>query len=86
MASFASSAVTVFLVLGLVSVTTLAGTPRRPIDVPFQKNYVPTWAYDHIKYFDGGREVQLSLDKNTGKMLALEVFHLLNEALVSEEM
>ncbi|CAL9060541.1 xyloglucan endotransglucosylase protein 2 [Musa acuminata AAA Group] len=66
MASFASSAVTVFLVLGLVSVTTLAGTPRRPIDVPFQKNYVPTWAYDHIKYFDGGREVQLSLDKNTG--------------------
>ncbi|RRT47988.1 hypothetical protein B296_00045557 [Ensete ventricosum] len=73
MASFASSAVTVLIVLGLVSVTTLAGTPRRPIDVPFQKNYVPTWAYDHIKYFNEGREVQLYLDKNTGKMLALEV-------------
>ncbi|KAG0457895.1 hypothetical protein HPP92_022750 [Vanilla planifolia] len=31
-----------------------------------QKNYVPTWAADHIKYFNGGNEVQLYLDKFTG--------------------
>ncbi|KAH9328664.1 hypothetical protein KI387_000772 [Taxus chinensis] len=41
-------------------------TPRRPIDVPFQKNYVPTWAADHIKYIDGGNQATLSLDKWTG--------------------
>ncbi|XP_072972929.1 xyloglucan endotransglucosylase protein 2-like [Typha angustifolia] len=51
---------------GLASVTTLAAPPRKPINVPFQKNYVPTWAYDHIKYFNGGNEIQLYLDKSTG--------------------
>nr|XP_029118013.1 probable xyloglucan endotransglucosylase/hydrolase protein B isoform X2 [Elaeis guineensis] len=52
--------------LGLVSMTTLAAPPRRPINVPFQKNYVPTWAGDHIKYYNGGNEIQLYLDKYTG--------------------
>ncbi|MBA0717500.1 hypothetical protein Golax_005314 [Gossypium laxum] len=27
---------------------TLATPPRRPIAVPFGRNYVPTWAFDHI--------------------------------------
>jgi xyloglucan:xyloglucosyl transferase len=43
-----------------------AAPPRKPVDVPFEKNYVPTWAEDHIQYLNGGREVQLSLDKSTG--------------------
>uniref|UniRef100_J3N8U5 Xyloglucan endotransglucosylase/hydrolase n=1 Tax=Oryza brachyantha TaxID=4533 RepID=J3N8U5_ORYBR len=34
--------------------------------VALVKNYVPTWAEDHIHYVDGGREVQLYLDKSTG--------------------
>ncbi|XP_072950249.1 xyloglucan endotransglucosylase protein 34-like [Typha angustifolia] len=52
--------------LGLVSETTMAAPPRKPIDVPFQNNYVPTWAADHIKYINGGTEVQLYLDNYTG--------------------
>jgi xyloglucan:xyloglucosyl transferase len=43
-----------------------AAPPRKPVDVPFEKNYVPTWAENHIHYLNGGREVQLSLDKSTG--------------------
>ncbi|CAL4987712.1 unnamed protein product [Urochloa decumbens] len=43
-----------------------AAAPRKPVDVPFQKNYVPTWASDHIHYADGGKEVQLYLDRSTG--------------------
>ncbi|URE38401.1 Heavy-metal-associated domain [Musa troglodytarum] len=50
----------------------MAATPRRAIDVAFQKNYVPTWAFDHISYFDGGNEVKLCLDKSTGKTLGSE--------------
>lgn len=50
----------------------MAATPRRAIDVPFQKNYVPTWAFDHISYFNGGDEVQLCLDKSTGQTLGSE--------------
>jgi len=45
---------------------TTAAPPRKPVDVPFEKNYIPTWAEDHIHYLNGGREVQLSLDKSTG--------------------
>ncbi|CAA6664142.1 unnamed protein product [Spirodela intermedia] len=51
--------------LGLASMA-MASPPRRPLDVPFQTNYVPTWAGDHIKYINGGMEVQLSLDKYSG--------------------
>lgn len=43
-----------------------AAVPRRPVDVPFGRNYVPTWAFDHIKYYNGGSEIQLVLDKYTG--------------------
>ncbi|KAK9291667.1 hypothetical protein L1049_019616 [Liquidambar formosana] len=39
---------------------------RRPVDVPFQKNYVPSWANDHMKYINGGAEIQLLLDKYSG--------------------
>lgn len=46
----------------------VAAPPRKPIDVPFQKNYVPTWAFDHIKYLNGGTEAHLVLDKYTGKI------------------
>ncbi|MBA0562681.1 hypothetical protein Golob_007706 [Gossypium lobatum] len=45
---------------------TLATPPRRPIAVPFGRNYVPTWAFDHIKYYNGGSEIELYLDKYTG--------------------
>uniref|UniRef100_A0ACD5UQ29 Uncharacterized protein n=1 Tax=Avena sativa TaxID=4498 RepID=A0ACD5UQ29_AVESA len=45
---------------------TAAAPPRKPVNVPFEKNYIPTWAEDHIHYLNGGREVQLSLDKSTG--------------------
>ncbi|XP_010259646.1 PREDICTED: probable xyloglucan endotransglucosylase/hydrolase protein [Nelumbo nucifera] len=40
--------------------------PRKPVDVPFQKNYVTTWAADHIRYIHGGSRVQLVLDKHSG--------------------
>ncbi|XP_074589981.1 xyloglucan endotransglucosylase protein 34-like [Curcuma longa] len=53
------------LLISFLSVLTAAPL-RKPIDVPFQKNYVPTWAFDHIKYFNGGNDIQLYLDRNTG--------------------
>ncbi|KAK1281835.1 putative xyloglucan endotransglucosylase/hydrolase protein 5 [Acorus calamus] len=52
--------------LFLSSSLSMAAPPKRAIDVPFQKSYVPTWANDHIKYINGGNEIQLSLDKYTG--------------------
>lgn len=52
----------------LISVSgTMGAAPRKPVDVPFGRNYVPTWAFDHIKYFNGESEIQLSLDNYTGK-------------------
>ncbi|KAF5746350.1 xyloglucan endotransglycosylase [Tripterygium wilfordii] len=45
----------------------MGAPPRRPVDVPFGRNYMPTWAFDHIKYFNGGSEIQLQLDKYTAK-------------------
>ncbi|QHO47094.1 putative xyloglucan endotransglucosylase/hydrolase protein B [Arachis hypogaea] len=53
------------IVASLVSAA-MCGVPRRPVDVQFGRNYVPTWAFDHIKYFNGGSEIQLHLDKYTG--------------------
>ena len=53
-------------VAALAATRATAAAPRKPVDVPFQRNYVPTWAADHIHYVDGGREVQLYLDKSTG--------------------
>lgn len=46
----------------------MGAPPRKPVAVPFGRNYMPTWAFDHIKYFNGGSEIQLHLDKYTGKM------------------
>lgn len=54
------------LVLLLAAMAAMAASPPKPVDVPFQKNYVPSWASDHIKYINGGNEAQLSLDKWTG--------------------
>lgn len=55
-----------FLASGVIS-----APPKRPIDVPFGRNYVPTWAFDHIKYFNGGSEIQLVLHKYTGWLFLL---------------
>lgn len=45
---------------------TMATPPRKPLDVPFGRNYAPTWAFDHIKYSPGESEIKLILDKYTG--------------------
>ncbi|PKA60238.1 putative xyloglucan endotransglucosylase/hydrolase protein B [Apostasia shenzhenica] len=59
-----------FLALSVLSLcfllTAMAAAPRKPVDVPFQNNYAPSWAIDHIKHFNGGREIQLYLDKSSG--------------------
>lgn len=52
-------------VLAMAS-TSYSANPRSPVDVPFGSNYVPTWAFDHIKYLNAGSEIQLYLDKYTG--------------------
>ncbi|CAL5369983.1 unnamed protein product [Camellia sinensis] len=58
----------VLLALGLMMVSGKMGAaPRKHVDVPFGRNYASTWAFDHIKYFNGGSEIQPSLDKYTGK-------------------
>lgn len=47
----------------------MGAKPNKPIDVPFGRNYEPSWAFDHIKYLNGGSEIQLSLDNRTGNIL-----------------
>ena len=55
------------LLLSIIMISGVIGaTPRKPVDVPFGRNYMPTWAFDHIKYFNGGYQIQLVLDKYTG--------------------
>ncbi|KAI3975399.1 hypothetical protein MKX01_004486 [Papaver californicum] len=57
------------LCLGLVLILAsgaFASEPRRPMSVPFERNYKPTWAFDHIKYYNGGNDITLMLDKYTG--------------------
>eukprot|EP01018_Ginkgo_biloba_P009113 Gb_08938 [translate_table: standard] len=44
----------------------MGGQPRKPVNVPFQKNYSPSWASDHIKLLDGGNRAELLLDKSSG--------------------
>nr|GMD59266.1 probable xyloglucan endotransglucosylase/hydrolase protein B [Ipomoea batatas] len=41
-------------------------TPRKAMNEPFARNYVPTWALDHIKDFNAGSEIHLYLDNRTG--------------------
>lgn len=62
-----SSLLTCFILLS-IAYASFAANPRTPIDVPFGRNYVPTWAYDHIKYLNAGSEIQLYLDKYTGML------------------
>ncbi|KAL1204622.1 Xyloglucan endotransglucosylase/hydrolase [Cardamine amara subsp. amara] len=50
----------------MASSMVMAIPPRKAIDVPFGRNYVPTWAFDHQKQINGGSELQLILDKYTG--------------------
>jgi xyloglucan:xyloglucosyl transferase len=54
------------LILSSLTSSAFCATPRRPVDVPFGRNYVPTWAFDHIKSFNGDSEIQLLLDQYTG--------------------
>lgn len=49
----------------------MGAAPRRPIAVPFGRNYMPTWAFDHIKYYNGGSQIELHLDKYTGTALIM---------------
>ncbi|XP_059652411.1 probable xyloglucan endotransglucosylase/hydrolase protein isoform X2 [Cornus florida] len=56
----------VCVVLIELSILVIGGIPRKPVDVPFQKNYMPTWASEHIKYINGGSSVELLLDKYSG--------------------
>ncbi|KAJ6680297.1 XYLOGLUCAN ENDOTRANSGLUCOSYLASE/HYDROLASE PROTEIN 4 [Salix purpurea] len=63
MASLLWTACLTFLLLATVTKGT---PPKNAVDVPFGRNYAPTWAFDHIKYFNGGSEIQLHLDKYTG--------------------
>ncbi|KAF9602876.1 hypothetical protein IFM89_031822 [Coptis chinensis] len=33
----------------------MSAAPKKVVHVTFNRNYVPTWAFDHIKYFNGGQ-------------------------------
>ncbi|KAK4789030.1 hypothetical protein SAY86_020349 [Trapa natans] len=57
------------LVVLMVRGGAMAAPPRRPVPVPFGRNYVPTWAFDHIKYYNGGSQIELYLDKYTGTVV-----------------
>ena len=63
MASFLWTVCLGFLLLATV---TKGASPKQVVDVPFGRNYAPTWAFDHIKYINGGSEIQLKLDNFTG--------------------
>ena len=52
----------------LMATVTFGAPPKKSIDVPFGRNYFPTWAFDHIKYLNGGSEVHLVLDKQLCQM------------------
>ena len=73
---------TVFLGLLLMVSGTMGAAPRKPVNVPFGRNYAPTWAFDHIKYFNGGSDIQLHLDKYTGCFLHLSLCVSLSFILV----
>lgn len=54
------------IVLINLSIAGFCGYPRRPVDVPFWKNYEPSWASHHIKYLNGGSTADLILDRSSG--------------------
>ncbi|CAI0445062.1 unnamed protein product, partial [Linum tenue] len=55
-----------FLLLATVFTGAMAAAPKKPVNIPFGRNYAPTRAFDHIKYYNGGNDIQLVLDKYTG--------------------
>lgn len=59
------------LFCALFVVGAMAAAPKKPMDVPFGRNYENSWAPDHVKYFNGGSEIQLFLDNRTGKILLI---------------
>ncbi|XP_015062203.1 probable xyloglucan endotransglucosylase/hydrolase 1 [Solanum pennellii] len=54
------------IVLINLSLVVFCGYPRRPVDVPFWKNYEPSWASHHIKFLNGGTTTDLILDRSSG--------------------
>ncbi|KAK6804999.1 hypothetical protein RDI58_002783 [Solanum bulbocastanum] len=54
------------IVLINLSLVGFCGYPRRPVDVPFWKNYEPSWASHHIKFLNGGTTTDLILDRSSG--------------------
>lgn len=49
-----------------LGILAMAAAPRKPVDVPFDRNYVPSWSANHIKYLNGGYSAELLLDKYSG--------------------
>lgn len=56
----------VSLILFNFAILAIGAAPRKPVDVVFHRNYVPSWSPDHIKYLNGGYTVDLLLDKYSG--------------------
>lgn len=54
------------IVLINLSLVGFCGYPRKPVDVPFWKNYEPSWASHHIKFLNGGSAADLILDRSSG--------------------
>ncbi|CAI0391298.1 unnamed protein product [Linum tenue] len=52
----------------------MAAAPKKPVNVPFGRKYTPTWAFDHIKYYNGGNDIQLVLDKYIGNLSTHPLF------------
>eukprot|EP00253_Pinus_taeda_P004748 PITA_04748 len=44
----------------------MAATPKKPVTLPFDNNFIASWGVDHIKQFDGGRQANLLLNKQHG--------------------
>jgi len=56
-----------FLILLSSTSAMVAASMMRPVSVPFNKSYVASWGADHIKQLNGGRNVELLLNKEHGK-------------------
>jgi len=78
MASFLWTVCLSFLLLATV---TKGASPKKVEDVPFGRNYAPTWAFDHIKYINGGSEIQLKLDNFTGATMQVISFFFFHGGL-----
>lgn len=63
--------VIVSLILFNFAILAIGAAPKKPVDVVFHRNYVPSWSPDHIKYLNGGYTVDLLLDKYSGLFVCL---------------